>query len=144
MYMETFKREIFEQLGNLFYAIAAEQHVPLITSGELKMAIKKDWLSATNRDGAQKVSEAAHLIGVTIDSLQNEQVPFSDAFASFERFYRKHQEQFSHALKKQVLETADTVMRILPSTVRRNECYETVKKLLYVSADAAAEATRGL
>ena len=138
--METFKREIFEQLGNLFYAIAAEQHVPLITSGELKMAIKKDWLSAANDDGAQKVSEAAHLIGVTIDSLQNEQVPFSNAFAAFESFYCEHKEQFSHALKKQVLETADTVMRILPSTGKRNECYESVKKLLYVSRNAGAEA----
>lgn len=138
--METFKREIFEQLGNLFYAIAAEQHAPLITSGELKMAIKKDWLSATIGDGAQKVSEAAHLIGVTIDSLQNEQVPSPDAFAAFESFYRKHEEQFSHALKKQVLETADTVMRILPSTAKRNECYESVKKLLHVSSDLGAEA----
>jgi len=70
----------------------------LITSGELEMAIKKDWLSATNGDGAQKASEAAHLIGVTIDSLQNEQVPSSDALAAFESFYRKHEEQFSHAL----------------------------------------------
>lgn len=138
--METFRREIFEQLGNLFYAIAAEQHVPLITSGELKMAIKKDWLTATSGVGAQKVSEAAHLIGVTIDSLQNEQVPSSDAYAAFESFYRNHEEQFSHALKKQVLETADTVMRILPSTAKRNECYESVKKLLYVSRDAGAEA----
>lgn len=104
------------------------------------MAMRKDWLNARNSDGSQKVSEAAHLIGVTIDSLQNEQIASSDAFAAFEKFYHKHQEQFSHALKKQVLETADTVMRILPSTEKRNECYESVKKLLYVSTDAGAEA----
>ncbi|HEU5148224.1 MAG TPA: hypothetical protein VFT90_15975, partial [Chryseosolibacter sp.] len=137
--METFKREIFEQLGNLFYAIAAEQHVPLITSGELKMAIKKDWLSSTNGDGSQKVSEAAHLIGVTIDSLQNEQVRYSDAFAAFEKFYHQHQEQFAHALKKQIVETADTVMRILPSTTKKNECYESLKRLMYVSTDVGTE-----
>ena len=42
--METFKREIFERLGNLFYSLAAEQHMALITSGDLKMAVRKDWL----------------------------------------------------------------------------------------------------
>jgi len=136
--METFKREIFEKLGNLFYAIAVGQQVSLITSGELKMAIKKDWLSTQIANDAQKVSEAAHLIGVTIDALQNDKIPASDAFADFEKFYRKNEEQFSHALKKQVLETADTVMRIFPGTADKNEYYESVKKLLYVPTGAAA------
>ena len=134
--MEAFRREIFEHLGSVFYAIAAEQRTPLIMAGELKMAIKKDWLSAVNGGGTQKVSEAAHLIGVTIDALQSEQMPASDAFAAFERFYRKHEEQFSHALKKQILETADTVMRILPSVLNRNECYERLKNLLYGPVNA--------
>lgn len=131
--METFRREIFEQLGNLFYALATEQHASLITLGELKMAVKKDWLSAENGGGAQKVSEAAHVIGVTIDSLQNDKMPSFEAFAAFERFYRKHEEQFSYALKKQILESADTVVRILPSATKRNECYESLKKLVHVS-----------
>lgn len=130
--METFRREIFEHLGCVFYAIAAEQRTPLIMAGELKMAINRDWLSAANGDGAQKVSEASHLIGVTIDSLQSEQMPASEAFAAFETFYRKHEEQLSHALKKQILETADTIMRILPSALKRNECYERLKNLLSV------------
>lgn len=130
--MEAFSREIFEQLGGLYHAIAAEQRTPLITSGELKMAIKKDWLSAANGGGAQNVSEAAHLIGVTIDALQNEQVPADEAFAAFERFYQRHQEQFSQTLKKQILETADTIIRILPSAMKRNECYERLKNLLFV------------
>lgn len=137
--METFRREIFEQLGGLYYAIAAEQRTPLIMSGELKMAIKKDWLSAANGGGQQQVSEAAHLMGVTIDALQNEQISASDAFAAFEMFYRMHEEQFSQALKKQILETADTIMRILPSVLKRSECYERLKNLLYVPLDVSAK-----
>jgi hypothetical protein len=136
--MEEFRREIFEHLGNLFYAIAAEQGTPLIISGELKMAINKDWLSVANGRGRANVSEAAHLIGVTIDSLQSEQMPASDAFAAFEKFYRKHEEQFSHALKKQILETADTLIRILPLAAR-NECYERLKILLYVPKEVAGK-----
>ena len=140
--METFRREIFEQLGNLFYAMAAEQHTPLITSGELKMAIKKEWLNAGNGGGAQKVSEAAHVVGVTIDSLQNERTPFSEAFAAFERFYGKHAEQFSYALKKQILETADTIIRILPSALQQNECYENLKTLLKFPTNANPEQSK--
>jgi hypothetical protein len=139
--MEAFRREIFEHLANVFYAIAAEQRTPLIMAGEIKMAIRKDWLGAADGDGTYKVSEAAHLIGVAIDALQSEQMPASDAFAAFEGFYRKHEEQFSHALKKQILETADTVMRILPSVQKRNECYERLKKLLYVPMDVNVKLT---
>jgi hypothetical protein len=136
--MKAFRREIFEHLGNLIYAIAAQQGTPLIMSGELKMAINKDWLSEANRRGGANVSEAAHLIGVTIDSLQSEEMPAPDAFATFERFYRKHEEQFSHALKKQILETADTLIRILPPA-RRNDCYERLKILLYVPKEVAGK-----
>lgn len=132
--METFKREIFEQLGNLFYALSAEQHMALIASGELKMAVRKDWLGRTNSGSTQNiVSEEAHLIGVTIDTLQADQTPSSKAFSSFERFFRRHEEQFSYALKQQILETADRIMNILPSGVKRNQYYESLKDLLHAS-----------
>ena len=132
--METFSREIFEQLGSLYYAMATEQDTPLLISGELKMAIKKDWLTGSGPGTSTNVSEAAHLMGVAIDSLQSEQVPASVAFDNFEKFYRKHEEQFSGELKKQILETADTVMRILPPAVKENECYRRLKDLLHVPA----------
>jgi len=131
--MEAFRREIFGQLGNLFYALAAEQHISLIASGELKMAVRKDWLGGTNSGNSQDmVSEAAHLVGVTIDTLQADQVPPSEAFSAFEGFFRNHDEQFSYALKQQILETADTIMSILP-TERSNQYYESLKDLLHAS-----------
>lgn len=139
--MEAFGREIFEHLGSVFYAIAAEQRTPLIMAGELKMAVKKDWLSVGKDAGSQNVSEAAHVIGVTIDALQGEQTSAADAYAEFERFYRKHEEQFSHALKSQILETADTIIRILPSGFSRNESYERLKRLLYVPTGVNVKVT---
>lgn len=132
--METFKREIFERLGNLFYSLAAEQHMALITSGELKMAVRKDWLGRTNSANRQNmVSEEAHLIGVTIDTLQADQTLSSEAFSSFEKFFKQHEEQFSYALKQQILETADTIMNILPSGGQRNRYYESLKDFLQAS-----------
>lgn len=98
------------------------------------MAIKKDWLTRSGRGAATNVSEAAHLMGVAIDSLQSEQMPASVAFDNFEKFYRGHEEQFSRELKKQILEAADTVMRILPPAAKENECYRRLKDLVRVPA----------
>lgn len=138
--METFKREIFEQLGYLFYSLAAEQHMSLIASGELKMAVRKDWLGRTNSGNEENiVSEAAHLIGVTIDTLQADQTPPSEAFSAFERFFRRHEEQFSHALKQQVLETADRIMNILPPGGKTNQYYKSLKTLLDASMQPTQE-----
>ena len=138
--METFKREIFEQLGNLFYSLAAEQHMSLIASGELKMAVRKDWLGRTNNGSKENVvSEAAHLVGVTIDTLQADHTPSSEAFAAFERFFRRHEEQFSYALKQQVLETADRIINILPLERKANQYYESLKTLLNASMQPTKE-----
>jgi len=40
--MEKFERDIFEQLGNLFYSIAKDQQVVPLQFGELKMLLRKD------------------------------------------------------------------------------------------------------
>ena len=42
--MKIDNRDIFEQIGNLFYSIAADQHVKPLEVGELKALISKDWL----------------------------------------------------------------------------------------------------
>ena len=113
--MKNFKREIFEQLGNLFYAVASDQAIPPMASGELKMLLKKDWLTEPRDVSEDQVSEAAHLIGLTIDSLQTVKTPSREAFSSFSAFYTGHQEQFSVALKQKVVETADEIVQIFPS-----------------------------
>lgn len=113
--MEGFKREIFEKLGNLFYALAADEQVTLMESGELKMLLKKDWLAEPGEPSADKVSEAAHLIGLTIDELQSRRVPAMEAYKNFVGFYRKHSEQFSYALKEKILETSEAIVNIFDS-----------------------------
>ena len=128
--METFRREIFEQLGNLFYALAAEQHIPQIASGELKMLVRKDWLTETGYQSEDKVSEASHLIGLTIDSLQRDQTSADDAFGNFTRFYLKHREQFSAALKQKILETVESIVKMFPNGGANNVHFEELKAML--------------
>lgn len=127
--METFKREIFEGLGNLFYSLAKEQGVPPIAAGELKMLMRKDWLIGSN-EAPGKVSEAAHLIGVTIDALQNDDVPALTAFRNFETFFTKHEEQLSHALKQKILETAETIVTLFAQYSPENGYLMKLRRLL--------------
>ena len=128
--MKTFKKEIFGQLGNLFYALAMDQNISILGSGELKMAVKKDWLTGTDDDPPKdQVSEAAHVMGLAIDSLQSQQVSSVEAYGDFEEFYRDHKEQFSHALKQNILETAEAILKIFPTTGERNEHFQSLGRL---------------
>ena len=113
--MRNFKREIFEQLGNLFYTLASDQEVPPMASGELKMLLKKDWLTEPQHISEDQVSEASHIIGLTIDTLQATKTPPPEVFSSFSAFYTEHQEQFSAALKQKVMHSAEAIIEIFPS-----------------------------
>ncbi len=127
--METFKRQIFEKLGSLYYCLAREQGVPPISSGELKMLMRRDWLTGPN-ESPGKVSEAAHLIGVTIDSLQSDDIEASVAFRDFEVFFAQHEEQFSDALKHKILETAQTLVNVFAQYGTENVYFNKLKRLL--------------
>lgn len=135
--MENFGREIFEQLGNLFYAVATEQKISLLTAGELKMILKRDWLTEGKDQSQDKVSEAAHLIGLAIDALQAEQVPAMEAFRQFEVFYKQHEEQFSFALKRDIAETATAIIKTFPSA-GPNRIYDALKTLIPASIQEVA------
>jgi len=131
--MENFKREIFEALGYLYYALAADQKIPIMASGELKMLIKKDWLTERDNPSKDKVSEGAHLIGITIDSLQNQKMKAAEAYQYFASFYAKHYEQFSHALKLKILETAESIIKIFPSGQKDTNHFGELRKLFQQS-----------
>ena len=128
--MENFKREIFEKLGNLFYALAADQEISSMESAELKMLLQQDWLLEKEHISEDRVSEAAHLIGITIDTLQSEKTPAETAFDNFVQFYIRHSEQFSYALKSKIMEVAQSMRKIFPTSSKSNHHFEELKKLL--------------
>jgi len=133
--MENFKREIFDHLGSLFYAIAREQDISLLGLGELKMLIRKDWRSEREGLSQDKVSEAAHLIGLAMDTMQREQISAAAAYSIFERFYLRHQEQFSYALKENIMETAESILKIFPLSDSKNEYYNALRQLFQQSIE---------
>lgn len=108
--MKIDNRDIFEQVGNLFYAIAADQHVKPLEVGELKSLISKDWLPRNL--GESVVSEETHCILMTMDSLTGSNATAKEAFKEFSQFYRVHPEVFSREVKQRMLDTAVEITKI--------------------------------
>lgn len=108
--MKIDNEDIFEQIGNMFYAIAADQNIKPIEVAELKSLISKDWLPQ-NLD-EYFVSDATHCILVTMDSLEGNNATAKEAYNEFLKFYRVHPEVFSNEVKQRMLDTAVEITKV--------------------------------
>lgn len=128
--MNIDNRDIFEQIGNAFYAVAADQHVKPLEVGELKLLISNDWLPRTASGNDALVSDEAHSIIMVIDSLQAAQTKSSEAFKEFVSFYHKHPEVFSNDLKERIIKSARDIVKIFKADNRKpNQHFEELKNL---------------
>lgn len=127
--MKVDNRDIYEQIGNLFYSIAADQHVKPLEVGELKSLISKDWRPLNLTESV--VSEETHCIVMTMDSLQGNQVSALEAFGEFSIFYSLNPEVFSKEVKQRMLDTAVEITRIFKADNPFNNPHlEALKDLL--------------
>ena len=126
--MNIEQRDVFEQIGNLFYAIAADQHVTPLEVAELKSLISKDW-QPRDRE-AFRVSDEAHYLLVTIDALERSKATASETFKAFTEFYASHQEVFSKEITQRILETAEEITKIFKAGKPDNPHLQTLKELL--------------
>ncbi|MFZ6012157.1 MAG: hypothetical protein ACOYXT_17580 [Bacteroidota bacterium] len=108
--MKIDNRDIFEQLGNLFYAVAADQHIMPLEVTELKALISKDWLPRNLNESV--VPDDTHFILIAIDSCEGNSTPAKEAFWMFSKFYTLHPEVFSSELKQRILDTAVEIAKI--------------------------------
>lgn len=108
--MKIDNKDIFEQIGNLFYAIAADQNVKPIEVAELKSLISKDWLPRNLNE--RVVSDATHCILVTMDSLKGNNATAKEAYNEFSKFYSLYPEVFSNDVKQRMLDTALEIARV--------------------------------
>ncbi len=108
--MKIDNRDIFEQVGNLFYSIAADQHVKPLEVGELKSLISKDWLPRNLSESL--VSDETHFILMTMDSLSGTHTSSKEAFNEFAKFYALHSEAFSKEVKQRMLDTAVEIAKV--------------------------------
>jgi hypothetical protein len=110
--MKIDNRDIFEQIGNLFYAIAAEQKVKPLEGAELKFLISEDWLPRNFEETKGVVSDETHFILTAMDNLEGAQTPPREAFSQFVKFYELHPEVFTAELTQRILNTATQITRI--------------------------------
>ena len=110
--MKSISREISEQIGNLIYAIVADQHIKPLEMAELKLLISKDRLSRKRDDSENPVSDETHFILTTIDSLETSKVSSKDAFDEFHKFYLIHPEVFTAEVKRRILDKCNEIGRI--------------------------------
>jgi hypothetical protein len=110
--MKIDNRDIFEQIGTLFYAIAAEQQVKPLETAELKFLISEDWLPRNLEETKGVVSDETHFILTTMDNLEGAETPAREAFSQFAKFYELHPEVFTVALTQRILDTGIKITRI--------------------------------
>ncbi len=129
--MKIDNRDIFEQIGNVFYAIAADQHVNPLEVGELKLLIANDWLPGQANAVEGSTSEEAHCILMTMDSLQGTKATAEDAFREFEKFFKAHPEVFTPELKQRISRTGRDIVQIFREDKKvRNKHFDEVQRLL--------------
>jgi hypothetical protein len=112
--MKSDSREFFEQLANLFYALAVDRSIEPIEFSELKMLISKEWM-AHPQDSNLPIPENVHLMFVEMDTLQATQVPSADAFNGFAQYYTMHSEVFTPVLLDRIKKTATSINDLFPA-----------------------------
>lgn len=110
--MKVDNRDIFEQIGNLFYSIAADQHIKSLEVAELKMLISKEWLPPSSQAGEFPLSEEAHSIFIAMDTMQANQNKATEAYQEFARFFGLHPEVFTTELKRNIYRTAEEIVEL--------------------------------
>jgi hypothetical protein len=107
--MTTNYQKIYEQLGNLFFAIAmADNHLKHKEVEKLKELVNKEWVPlehSTDEFG----TDAAYYIYISFDYLTDSFTTAEEAFYTFKVYYEIHKAVFSEKLKAKILTTATDI-----------------------------------
>lgn len=129
--MKTDNRDIFEQIGNLFYAVAADQHINPLEVAELKMLVTKEWLPRNFQTQEFPLSDEAHCILIAIDALQANRATAAMAFHEFSKFFSLHPEAFTSELKKNIVHTVAEIVEIFKEAGASVNTYQQALKDLF-------------
>lgn len=136
--MKPENREIFEEIGYLFYAVAMDQRIKPLEFGEMKLLISQEWMPRNLEENRSIVHDETHFILMTLDTLQASGVSARDAFNEFKRFYAFHQDIFTKELKQRIVHTCMELNRIFEGdNPSENETLAALKAL-FISAEINA------
>ena len=101
--------EFYQQIGQLFYAIAASDKVVRKAEYDaLKNLVSEEWTGLDDYKDKFGV-EAAYQIEIVFDWFDYESLDANDCFETFSRFFREHPSQFTSDRKKLIWRTANAI-----------------------------------
>jgi hypothetical protein len=106
---EAVMNKLYQNIGKLFYAIAAaDNSVRKQETEQLKNIIRAEWLQlddATDSFG----TDAAFQIEIVFDFLLDKQPSSEESFSRFKAFLKEHQHLFTTTYKAMILKTAEAI-----------------------------------
>jgi hypothetical protein len=102
-------QHLYENLGHLFYAIAAaDQHVHREEIEKLKILVGKEWLPLENSIDSFG-TDAAHYISIAFEYCLSESIPSEDAYGVFSAYYDEFESAITKELKRKIKITATAI-----------------------------------
>ena len=102
-------QNLYENLGRLFYAIAAaDQHVHREEVEKLKTLVGKEWLPLENSTDSFG-TDAAHYISIAFEYCLSENISSEDAYTLFSTYYEEHEASITKELKRKIKTTASAI-----------------------------------
>jgi hypothetical protein len=118
-------QKIYENLGYLFYAIAAaDQQVRPAEIEKLKTLVAKEWLPLENSIDNYG-TDAAHYISISFEYLLNESIPSDEAYSVFSDYYQQHSAAFSTELKQKISKTSSAIANAFAHRNKNEQQYIT-------------------
>ncbi len=109
MTTEELQVSFYQEIGQLFYAIAAADKVVRKSEYDaLRKLIKDKWISMDSYTDAFG-ADAAYQIEIVFDWFDYEQLNAQECFVSFAGFYKGNKELFSKERKDLILKTAHAI-----------------------------------
>jgi hypothetical protein len=107
--MATNYQQLYQQLGHLFYAIAAcDGKVKPAETDCLRDLVNQYWMPLEGTVD-EFSTDATHYILIVFEHLVAESVPPSLAFEVFVDYYRHHTNAFTNAIKHRISDTAGSI-----------------------------------
>ncbi len=99
----------YQNLGKLFYAIAASDNVVRESEYEsLRKIVKSEWLDVDDIED-EFGADAAFQIEIVFDWMDYETPNAESCFQEFESFYNEHKSRFTDRIKDLIWDTANTI-----------------------------------
>ena len=114
-------QNLYENLGHLFYAIAAaDQHVHREEIEKLKNLVGKEWLpleNSTDNFG----TDAAHYISIAFEYCLSESISTEDAYHVFSDYYEENESAITKDLKRKIKTTATAIANAFAGKNKKEE-----------------------